>query len=70
MSLLNEVIADRRGKVALCLVHWTADLTAVGSILITAGVVIALGKQFIYISSVQPSVKQIPNLGQLKCIDF
>ena len=33
-------------------------------------VVIALGKQFTYISSVHPSSKWVPGYRQLKCIDY
>ena len=36
----------------------------------TAHVVIALGKQFTYISSVHPSAKWVPGYRQLKCIDY
>ena len=35
----------------------------------TAHVVVALGKQFTYVSSVHPSAKWVPGHGQLKCID-
>ena len=35
---------------------------------VTADVVIALGKQFTYISSVRPSAKWEPGYRQLKCI--
>ena len=40
-----------------------------GSIPTTAHVVIVLGKQFTYISSVHPSAKWVPGCRQLKCID-
>ena len=52
------------------LARWTRDPAVAGSILTTAHVVIALGKQFIYISSVHPSAKWVPGYRQLKCIDY
>ena len=48
----------------------TRDPAVAGSIPTTAHVVIALGKQFTYISSVHPSAQWIPGYRQLKCIDY
>ena len=46
-----------RGSVAQWLACWTSDPAVSGPIPTTAPVVIALGKQFTYISSVHPSAK-------------
>ena len=46
----------------------TRDPAVAGSVPITAHVVITLGKQFTYISSVNPSAKWVPGYRQLKCI--
>ena len=51
------------------LAWWTRDPAVAGSIPTTAHVVITLGKQFTYISSVHLSVKWVPGHRQLKCID-
>ena len=48
----------------------TRDPAVAGSIPTTAHVVIALGKQFTYISSAHPSAKWVPGYRQLKCIDY
>ena len=55
---------------AQCLARRTRDPAVADSIPTTAHVVIALGKQFTYISSVHPSAKWIPGYRQLKCIDY
>ena len=47
----------------------TRDPVVAGSIPTTGHVVIALGKQFTYISSVHPSAKWVPGYRLLKCID-
>ena len=54
---------------ALWLARRTRDPVVAGSIPTTAHVVIALGKQFTFISSVHPSTKRVPGYRQLKCID-
>ena len=61
---------DVYGSVAQSLACRTRDPAVAGSIPITAHVVIALGKQFTYISSVHPSAKWVPGYRQLKCIDY
>ena len=48
----------------------TRDPMVVGKIPTKAHVVIALGKQFTYISLVHPSVKWVPGHRQLTCIDY
>ena len=45
------------------------DPAVAGSIPTSAHVVIAIGKQFSYISSVHLSAKWVSSLRQLKCID-
>ena len=59
-----------RGSVAQWLVRRTRDPAVAGSVPTTAHLVIALGKQFTYISSVHPSAKWVPGHRQLKCIDY
>ena len=50
------------------LARQTRDPAVAGSIPTTAHVVIALGKQFTYISSERPSAKWVPGYRQLKMI--
>ena len=57
-----------KNSVAQWLARRTRDPAVAGSIPTTAHVVIALGKQFTYISSVHPSAKWVPGYRQLKCI--
>ena len=58
------------GSVAQWLARRTRGPAVAGSIPSTAHVVIALGKQSTYISSVHPSAKWVPGYKQLKCIDY
>ena len=52
-----------KGSMAQWLEHQTRGPAIAGSIPTTAHVVIALGKQFTYISSVHPSAKGYPAIG-------
>ena len=53
------------GSMAQWLARQTCDAVVVGSIPPTAHVVIALGKQFTFLSSVDPSVKRVLGHRQL-----
>ena len=52
------------------LARQTRDPAIVGFIPTTAHVVIALEKQFTYISCVHASAKWVPGHTHLKCIDY
>ena len=56
--------------VAQWLARRARDQEVAGSIPTTSRVVIALGKQFTYISSVHSPAKWVPGFRQLKCIDY
>ena len=58
------------GNVVQWLARSTRDAAVVSSILTTANVVIALGKQFANISTAHLSVERVPGHRQLKCIDY
>ena len=66
---LPKEVGISKIRVAQCLAHRTRDPAVAGSIPTTAHVVITLGKQFTYISSVHPSAEWVPGYRQLKCID-
>ena len=57
-------------SMAQWLARSTRDPAVTDSIPNTAHVVIALGKQFTYISSVHASAKWVTGHRQLKCIDY
>ena len=58
------------GSVAQWLVCRTHDPAVASSIPTTAHVIIALGKQYTFISSLHPSAKWVPGHRQLKCVDY
>ena len=58
------------GSVAQWLARRTCDPAVAGSIPATTHFVIALAKQFTYISSVHPSAKWVAGHRQSKCIDY
>ena len=68
---MKEIIQSnvRSARVGQWLARWICDPAVVGLIPTTSHVVIALGKQFTYISSVHQSAKWVPGYRQLKCID-
>ena len=68
-NTFKYVLMNGKGSMAQWLARRTRDPVVAGSIPTTAHVVIALGKQFTYISSVHPSAKRVPGYRQLKCID-
>ena len=57
-------------QVPVYIVGQTCDAVVVGSIPPTAHVVVALGKQFTFISSVDPSVKRVLGHRQLNRLRY
>ena len=66
---LPKEIEISKIRVAQWLARRAGDPAVAGSMPTTAHVVITLGKQFTYISSVHPSAEWVPGYWHLKCID-